>query len=317
MNRISFARARGAQWFVCLVTCAALLLASREALAKDPESVDWSPDWPRFRKAEIALTSGMALQMAAAFFVYPEPHIRWEGGILFDDAVRDAVVLKSRSSRESHAVISDNIYYVLAAYPFVVDTAIVTAGIHGSGDVTVQMLAMNLESYAFAGAIALSAEKVGRARPMTDECRKDPKYSDKCASEVDLSLSFMSGHTTVAFASAGLTCAHHQHLPLYGGGAPDLAACLVMLSAATAAGAMRITSDNHWTSDVLLGASVGIFGGYFMPSLLHYGFTSGGAPKRASFLPTFGGRPGGVEWAAVLAPDVDPERLGLRLTGVF
>ncbi|HEX6765938.1 MAG TPA: phosphatase PAP2 family protein, partial [Polyangiaceae bacterium] len=222
--------------------------------------------------------------------------------------------LHGRDGRDRAATWSDNVYYVLAAYPFVVDTAIVAAGVHGSGDVTVQMLAMNLESYAFAGAIALSAEKVGRARPMTADCRKDPKYSDKCDSEVDLALSFMSGHTTVAFASAGLICVHHQHLPLYGGGVPDLAACLLGLSAATTAGALRITSDNHWTSDVLLGAGVGIFGGYFLPSLLHYGFASG-PPKGASLLPTFGGSDGA--WAAVLAPEVDVDRLGARFVGVF
>lgn len=297
-----------------LVGCL-LFIAPGSAFASDPERVEWSPDWPRFRKAEIAATSGLGLQMLAALFVYPEPRIRWEGGILFDDAARKALVLHSRDDRDRAATWSDGLYYVLAAYPFVVDTAIVTAGVHGSGDVSVQMLAMNLESYAFAGAIALSAEKIGRARPMTDECRKDPSYSDKCKNEVDLALSFMSGHTTVAFASAGLTCAHHQHLPLYGGGVPDLAVCLLGLSAATSTAVLRISSDNHWTSDVLLGAGVGIFGGYFLPSLLHYGFTSG-PPKGASLLPTFGDSEGAV-WAAVLAPEVSVDTLGARLVGVF
>ncbi|HVR18780.1 MAG TPA: phosphatase PAP2 family protein [Polyangiaceae bacterium] len=317
MNRCSFVRTCGVRYLSCCLAALFLLLTSRSALAADPERVEWSADWPRFRKAEIALTSGMALQMAAATFVYPEARIRWEGGILFDDAVRNALVLGSRSSRDQSATWSDNIYYVLAAYPFVVDTAIVTAGIHGAGDVAVQMLAINLEAYAFAGAVALGAEKVGRARPMTPECRKDPSYSDKCDNEAALASSFLSGHTVVAFASAGLTCAHHQHLPLYGGGVPDLAACLVMLSAATAAGTMRVTSDNHYASDVLLGAGIGFFGGYVMPSVLHYGFTSGGTPKNAGFLPTFSGGPGGSSWAAVLAPAIDSEQLGVALSGVF
>jgi hypothetical protein len=32
--------------------------------------------------------------------------------------------------------------------------------------------------------------------------------------------SFISGHTLMAFTGAGLICAHHSHLPLYGGGVP-------------------------------------------------------------------------------------------------
>jgi membrane-associated phospholipid phosphatase len=300
-----------------LLLSGAVAFFALDAHATDPERVEWSSDWPRFRRVEIAFTSAMALQVAAATFLYPEPVIRWEGGILFDDAVRDAAVSRNRSGRNMAASWSDGIYYVLAAYPFVIDTAIVTAGIHRSGDVTVQMLAMNLETYAFAGAIVSTATTtVGRARPMTAECRTDPSYGDKCENEASLATSFISGHTAISFASAGLTCAHHQHLPLYVGGASDLGVCVTTLTAAAANGALRVVSDNHWTTDVLLGTSVGLFTGYFMPSLLHYGFTSGPA-KRASLLPSFEDRAGGTTFAAVLSPDFASERLGVRLVGVF
>ena len=100
MNRRTFVRTRGVRYLSCCLVALFLLLTARGAFAADPERVEWSADWPRFRKAEIALTSGMALQMAWAKFVYPEARIRWEGGILFDDAARNALVLGTRASRD-------------------------------------------------------------------------------------------------------------------------------------------------------------------------------------------------------------------------
>ena len=214
------------------------------------------------------------------------------GGILFDDAVRDAILLGSRDSRNTAAVVSDDIYYALAAYPLLVDTAIVTWGIHGASDVAFQMMLINFESYALTGALALTAEKLGRVRPMGRECANDPNYDGKCGNQGNLNASFLSGHTTIAFAGAGLMCAHHTHLPLYGGRVADILACATGLAAATTAGVLRVMSDNHYASDVLLGSGVGLFGGYVWPMLWHYGFGSKGTGF-ASFLPHIHARHGG------------------------
>ncbi|HEV8549343.1 MAG TPA: phosphatase PAP2 family protein, partial [Polyangiaceae bacterium] len=127
-----------------------------------------------------------------------------------------------------------------------------------------------------------------------------------------LNSSFMSGHTTIAFTGAGLICAHHQHLPLYGGGAPDLLACIAALGAATTAGAMRVAADKHYATDVLLGMGVGLFAGYGLPNLLHYG-AGNGQPR--SLLPTFKSASAGID--AVLAPAVGPSGGGLTLVGTF
>ena len=35
---------------------------------------------------------------------------------------------------------------------------------------------------------------------------------------------------------------------------------------------MRLVVDRHWASDVIAGAALGIFNGYFLPLWLHYGF---------------------------------------------
>jgi membrane-associated phospholipid phosphatase len=295
----------------------ALMLASAPAAAADPAEVDWNQDWPRFRPVEVAVTAVLAAQIASVLFLYPEPKQNWHGGVLFDDDLRHALRMRSKRSRDNAAAVSDYIYYALAAYPMLVDTALVTDLAHKKQDVALQMFAMNLESYAFSGALALSLERIGRVRPLAVECANDPNYSTKCSSEADRNASFLSGHTAIAFTSAGLMCAHHQHLPLYGGGAPDLLACLAGLAAASTSGVLRVSSDNHYASDVILGSMIGFFGGYALPSLLHYGFTSGKQSPSASVLPTFRSNALGSPVSAVLAPRVDTTGAGLALTGSF
>jgi membrane-associated phospholipid phosphatase len=288
------------------------LLAVTGTARADSSTVRWKPEWPRFRPSEYALTAGLAFNVAQATFLYPAPRANWEGGILFDDAVRDAILIGSRDGRNTAAVVSDDIYYALAAYPLLVDTAIVTWGIHGAGDVAFQMMLINFESYALTGAIALTGEKLGRVRPMARECANNPNYDGKCGNDANLNASFLSGHTTIAFAGAGLMCAHHTHLPLYGSKVADALACGTGLAAATTAGVLRVMSDNHYSSDVLLGAGVGIFGGYVWPMLWHYGFGSK-AHGAASFLPQVHARHGGLALSGALFPQIGPTGIGVTL----
>jgi hypothetical protein len=62
---------------------------------------------------------------------------------------------------------------------------------------------------------------------------------------------------------------------------------------------LRIVYDEHWASDVLVGATVGTLSGYVLPSLLHYGFGGGravGELRSGSFwmVPSIVGYPGGA-----------------------
>ena len=295
---------------VFAAVCSSLLFSG--TARADSSSVRWNPAWPRFRPSEYALTAGLAFNVAQATFLYPAPKANWEGGILFDDGVRDAILLGSPEARNTAAVVSDDIYYVLATYPLLVDTAIVTWGIHGAGDVAFQMMLINFESYALTGAIALTAEKLGRIRPMADDCAKDPNYAKNCGSGPNLNASFLSGHTTIAFAGAGLMCAHHTNLPLYGHRVADIAACATGLAAATTAGVLRVMSDNHYATDVVLGAGVGLFGGYVWPMLWHYGFGSKGQ-SLASFLPQVRARHGGLALSGALLPQIGPTSIGVTI----
>jgi membrane-associated phospholipid phosphatase len=85
---------------------------------------------------------------------------------------------------------------------------------------------------------------------------------------------------------------HHQHLPLYGGGAVEEWACTWALGVAAATGLFRIVSDAHYVTDVLFGAGIGWFYGYVMPRFLHY--------KHGRLAPAT--KPRAFDWTPVFAP---------------
>ena len=280
----------------------------------DESRVEWNAAWPKFRWTEAGLTLGAGLLAGAAAFLYPPPPPRFEGPLPFDIGLRNLLRLHDYDTRRNVAHASDLLYYGLLAYPIVVDVGLVTLAVHQKPEVALQLFLIDLESLAVTGAIALSAEKLGRVRPMGKECKTDPTYDPKCGDN-RLNLSLLSGHSTMAFSSAGLICVHHQHLPLYGGGLGDAFACATGLVAASAVAVMRIMSDNHYGSDVVFGAAIGFAGGYVLPSLLHYGFGSSDTPKE-SFLPTIEfGKPGSTV-AAALAPAVTQNYAGIALVAV-
>ncbi|HEX3850778.1 MAG TPA: hypothetical protein VHW01_07410 [Polyangiaceae bacterium] len=105
---------------------------------------------------------------------------------------------------------------------------------------------------------------------------------------------------------AGLTCVHHQHLPLYGGVA-DQAPCIGLIGASIVDGLGRIVADKHYASDVTLGFGVGALAGYVVPSLLHYGFTS---HQRAPAV-------GGTGLHMLPLPQVYQDGFGIGVVGLF
>jgi len=292
---------------------ASTLLAAGEARATDPDHVEWSKDWPRARLWEGI--SAVVLTVADAEI---EPNVpiqheaHWRGGILFDDAVRSALRGKTASLQSTASSVSDALYYGGTIGPLVIDNYFVTLSLHQNADVAFQMLVINMQSLGVSGLISLVAEHgAGRARPYTDKCDAQGHIYDSsgalmtnhCGTSNDF-RSFFSGHTAAVSTMAGLTCAHHQHLPLYGGGFADLAPCLVMIGAATATGILRIVYDEHWSTDVLTGAIIGTASGYVLPSLLHYGFGNGhgiGEIRSGSLwmIPSVMGYPGGAGLGAV------------------
>lgn len=305
--------AAGARLVFAWIALAGAAALPRTASAADPDRVEWSKDWPRARWWEAV--DAVVLTVADTLVEQDVPiqsNAHWRGGILFDDWARNALRGRTAGTQSVASTTSDVLYYGGTIGPLVIDNYFVALSLHQNADVAAQMLVINMQSLGVSGLISLVAEHgVGRARPYTDRCDPDGKIRDDsgaimtnhCGTRNDY-RSFFSGHTAAVSTMAGLTCVHHQHLPLYGGGFADLAPCLVMIGAATATGILRVVYDEHWASDVMVGWITGAFSGYVLPSLLHYGFGGGRAVGEVhaagvSMVPTITGYPGGAGLGAV------------------
>jgi membrane-associated phospholipid phosphatase len=258
--------------------------------APPPSTIRWRDEWPRVTLWEHTLAALAGAGALAALQIPPTDTGRWQNG--FDEGIRSALRVESASGRTAAAVSSDFIFYGLMLYPIVVDTLLV--GGARDAETSWQMTVLNLQSLAIAGATSILLPRLtGRERPFVRECAADPEYDVDCDNPAQQTASFTSGHTLMAFAGAGLVCAHHLHLPLYGGGLPDTLTCAAALALANAEGFLRISADVHYATDVIAGGAIGFGIGYLIPRLLHYR-SPGSAPASVSFAPYAGGDAAGI-----------------------
>ena len=316
---MAWRRSEAKQGVVALLAAAvtfAVLSLTSLAWAEDPKRVEWSQDWPRVRLVEVVDVVALTV---ASFEIdaqwAPPAKPRWSGGILFDDWVRRGLRGRSYAAQSTAIDVADALYKGGVLAPYIVDVYIVALGIHQSVDVAVQMLLINMQSLGLAGVTTLASEHLGaRGRPYSLDCGPDGQVRDatgkllanRCDGYAD-NQSFYSGHAAATATMAGLTCVHHQHLPLYGGGFADLAPCLVMIGASAVTGVGRVVADRHWASDVLLGWGVGALSGYVLPSILHYGFTRGHPVGEVKF----------ESVQMVPVPQAYPGGAGLGVAGFF
>jgi membrane-associated phospholipid phosphatase len=276
------ASSRGIGAFAAVVSLSTLLPAGR-ARAADPVVVEWSSDWPRARAWEVVDVVALTVASYEINSQWPTPTTaRWRGGILFDDRARKALRGGTASMQLTFSDMGDYLYKGAVLAPYIVDNYLAALSIHQSLDVAVQMTLIDMQSLGLAGVLTLTAERtIPRERPFPESCGTDGdvrdafgNISETCGHGDDYK-SFYSGHAAATATMAGLTCVHHQHLPLYGGGLADLVPCVFMIGVATVTGITRIVADRHWASDVMVGWAVGAAAGYVLPSLLHYGFGNG------------------------------------------
>ncbi|MFT7579943.1 MAG: membrane-associated phospholipid phosphatase [Myxococcota bacterium] len=204
----------------------------------------------------------------------PDP-ANWSGPILFDSPFRDLLTNSTRQGRDDASAISNIFWYASMAYPLV-DTLISALAVHQDPEAAWEMFAMTAQSFAATGFVsALFVSTIGRGRPMNDRCLDDPDYSSLCHG-VEANRSFASGHASFAFTGAGLTCAFHSEMELYGDGPWGTVACIGTLATATTTGVLRMVADRHWISDVLVGGGIGFAAGYLLPKLLHFDYNDDG-----------------------------------------
>lgn len=230
--------------------------------------VAWNPAWAKVRPFEYAATGVLVAADVAIVLAWPDPPPKWDGGIVFDYNFHSVFRATTEDGRWRAQLVSDRMHE--ANFIIGLTEAPIAAAAHGSWETAFQITMINAEAYALAGVIQLgSARLAGRLRPRAKECEETGSNEFPC-NHGGPTLSFISGHAMTSFVSAGLMCAHHGRLPLWGGGFADGAACALMLTSATATGFLRVVADKHYTSDVMIGSMLGFAIGYTIPMLTHY-----------------------------------------------
>ena len=272
----------------------------------DQATVHWSRWWPRFRTEEYIETGGLLLAGAAAYLFLPDPGRKWKAGILFDQAGIDVLRSTSASGRQSAQTLSDYLFFGTMGVGFFADPLLALT-VHRDPDVAYQLFLINTESFAFTNFVQVLASRIaGRERPYVRNCKANgDTTSYPCFEDTGSATSFVSGHTAMAATGAGLICAHHQKLPLYGGGIADNFACVVAMGSALTTGLMRVVADKHNTSDVVLGFGLGFISGYVLPLLRHYQQPSSHPSNKLTGM------------RVVPAPMLSPSTLGLGALAIF
>jgi len=234
--------------------------------------------------------------LLAYFALATRDQPRWSGGILFDDAARSALRVESPAARDRVRTLSDVTAFSALVWAVGVDSLLVPLA-RNSGSVAWQLTLIDAESFALSTLVTTTMYKtIARARPSYADCQRDPSFDPLCNGGA--TASFPSGHANIVFTAAGLSCAHHAHIALYGGGFADGLACGGTIALASTTAAFRVMGDRHYVSDVLVGAAIGFGTGFAVPMLLHYA------------VPSHGG-------AVTIAPMRGAATEGLVIAGVF
>jgi membrane-associated phospholipid phosphatase len=231
----------------------------------------WRSSWPTFSWIEGTATVAGGVATLALALQAPPPRPRWQGGIWFDDAIRGATRLESASARRQVRSLGDLPYYAAPAIPLLIDPLLVAWGLHGDPKTAMNLGFMGLEAFSYTGLLSFISTRVSqRERPDSTECYRQQPDGVGCRSDTE---SFWSGHTSIAATSAGLVCANHRYLRLWGHPLADAAACAWATTGAVATGLSRLAADRHYATDVIVGLGVGFGIGYAVPVLLHYSRT--------------------------------------------
>lgn len=242
------------------------LLGPRESL--------WHEDWPEYRLSEGIATGAAALAVAGMVIAGPVDEARWQGGILFDNAVRDELRARDPGTVKTYRTIGDFTYRLSPLLPLI-DVTLVAALAHSDRKLAKNLFAMMLEAYSYTGfTYFASTEIAARERP-NSHCGEPGGSCD--------TQSFYGGHAAISATGAGLMCANHTRLALWGNRFADIFACVLASSNAVLTGTTRIVADMHYASDVIIGGGLGFTFGYMVPVLLHYSY--GKADRSISMAP--------------------------------
>jgi membrane-associated phospholipid phosphatase len=227
----------------------------------------WLSDWPTFSAWEGAATVAAGATTGVLLIIGPPKDANWEGGVLFDNRVRDGIRLDSAKDRQTARTAGDYTYYAAPLLPLIIDPLVAAWAVHGDRKAALNLEMIGIEAFAYSGMVSFVSTRFSRReRPDSTQCRRDDPDGN-CPVDTE---SFWSGHTSISATSAGLVCANHARMPLWGHPVADAGACVLATSSAVATGVTRLAADRHYSTDVLAGFGLGFGIGYAVPTLLHY-----------------------------------------------
>jgi len=249
------------------------------ALAVAPAARGGEPPVPlQYNLAlDASVTGAMALSTALLAVYQPAlapSTCRWCAPGALDASVRNALVWNH--DFRTADVLSSVIDGVLPASA--VGYLVLSAS--GRGDVDAGLVDSLLVTEAVAGALLLNQVVkllVGRQRPYAFYGH------DIRASETEKNLSFYSGHASLAFSVVAATVTVAAMRGYAGTGI----AAGVGFTLAAGVGYLRIAADQHYLSDVLVGAAAGGLMGWAVPRIFHSP-RAGSAPPAGLRLPPIG-----------------------------
>lgn len=254
--------------------CTVLLLgAPTLALAQTTSAHAGSPRRTPASPHAFALATGTALTLGAGLssFFDPSPTIEpvrtgVAAGVLFDEDFRASVRLVDIDDQERARRVSDVFLLGTMLGVTAIDT-IIAPLVNEDPDLAWQSSFAHVLALGITLSLGDVIKRVAeRPRPFTRECEENPQRPG--CTDSDSHHSFYSLHTGMAFTSAGFSCAMHLTRTLYDDPVADGAACGGALAMAATTGLLRILSDRHYLTDVLVGGALGFLVGYLIPLAL-------------------------------------------------
>jgi membrane-associated phospholipid phosphatase len=191
------------------------------------------------------------------------PSRRWTRENDFDAGIRDGLRIDSAQSRQDADSISD---LALAFNVAVLPAAAIGTHFARTHDCVEawDMFGDTFEAVSLAFFVAEAIKVVsGRERPFGNRCANSPPRDANCRDD-DRNLSFVSGHATLAAAGAGVSCRFALERRAFGtSSAARIAPCALGIAGALVSGTLRVASDRHWGTDILVGFGVGALIGSF------------------------------------------------------
>ncbi len=235
--------------------------------------VEWDDSWDKVRGWQYPLSVGLLGFGFTARFAIDDPEPSWAELGDFEQTLVDLVAVREDPARENWRLFNDLTFFGSMAYR-AIDSAVLPIFAHGNSEVAWQMSWIDAQSFGVVAAVLWGSQiYVGRLRPTANNCDDPDRQGFLCdPDDIDYARSFIAGHTATAVAAAGLTCVHHDQMPLYGGGLADQLACGVMVANATANAVTRMMVELHYPSDMLMGVTLGLTAGWILPKALHYGW---------------------------------------------